>query len=161
MPVVIGAKPQSHFSDPIGLLTDCHRRIERFLVVLLRVAREVGTGPLTGEEQSRRETALNYFRDAAPKHTADEEDSLFRCCAALTRRRRRRCSRAWKVCSAITPKPDAAHREVDRRGRAWLTAGSQSREESQRLIGLLSSLDALYRAHIALEEQELFPPQSA
>ena len=29
MPVTIGGKPKSTFADPIGLLTACHRRIER------------------------------------------------------------------------------------------------------------------------------------
>jgi len=29
MPIAIGAKPRSTFTDPIGLLTDCHRRMEK------------------------------------------------------------------------------------------------------------------------------------
>jgi hypothetical protein len=40
MPIVIGAKPESSFKNPIGLLNDCHRRIERFLSVLVRVTAE-------------------------------------------------------------------------------------------------------------------------
>lgn len=35
MPVQIGA-PGYNFSDPTGLLSDCHRRIEMFLRVLRR-----------------------------------------------------------------------------------------------------------------------------
>jgi len=38
MPIVIGAKRESDFTDPIGMLSDCHRRIEMFLNVLVRVA---------------------------------------------------------------------------------------------------------------------------
>lgn len=38
MPIVIGAKRESDFTDPIGMLGDCHRRIERFLNVLLTIA---------------------------------------------------------------------------------------------------------------------------
>ena len=38
MPIVIGAKRESNFTDPIGMLGDCHRRIEMFLNVLVRVA---------------------------------------------------------------------------------------------------------------------------
>ena len=30
MPIVIGAKRESGFTDPIGMLGDCHRRIDRF-----------------------------------------------------------------------------------------------------------------------------------
>jgi hypothetical protein len=33
MPIVIGAKRESDFTDPIGMLSDCHRRIEMFLNV--------------------------------------------------------------------------------------------------------------------------------
>lgn len=49
MPVQIGAKAHS-FSDPTGLLSDCHRRIEMFLGSLQRVA-EVIELPLTKETQ--------------------------------------------------------------------------------------------------------------
>lgn len=40
MPITIGAKPAGDFSNPIELLSDCHRRIERFLGVLATVARQ-------------------------------------------------------------------------------------------------------------------------
>ena len=46
MPVVIGGKPESSFADPIGLLGDCHRRIERFLAVLVEVSAQANGGPL-------------------------------------------------------------------------------------------------------------------
>src|SRR6478752_4203174 len=77
MPIVIGAKRESDFTDPIGMLGDCHRRIEMFLNVLVRVAETVHGEELTQEQRSALETALRYFREAAPKHTADEEESLF------------------------------------------------------------------------------------
>ena len=38
MAIQIGGKPDSGFDDPIGMLIDCHRRIERFLHVLCVVA---------------------------------------------------------------------------------------------------------------------------
>src|SRR5579864_2122594 len=75
MPVQIGAKAHS-FSDPTGLLSDCHRRIEMFLGSLQRVADAIDR-PLTEEARSALESALRYFRESAPKHTADEEESLF------------------------------------------------------------------------------------
>ena len=75
MPVQIGSKAHN-FGDPTGLLSDCHRRIEMFMQVLERVAQTIDSSP---EEEVRQslETALRYFREAAPKHTADEEESLF------------------------------------------------------------------------------------
>ena len=31
MPITIGAAPEGSFAEPLRLLSDCHRRIERFL----------------------------------------------------------------------------------------------------------------------------------
>ena len=45
MSVQIGAKPDSGFDDPLGMLKDCHRRIEHFLGILRLVAeRATGAG---------------------------------------------------------------------------------------------------------------------
>src|ERR1035441_7973585 len=75
MPVQIGATAHN-FSDPTGLLSDCHRRVEMFLGTLQSVARVIDLAP--AEETSRGlESALRYFTQAAPKHTAAEEESLF------------------------------------------------------------------------------------
>ena len=75
MPVQIGGKTHS-FREPTGLLSDCHRRIEMFLGSLVRVAQLVEK-PLDADARTAMETSLHYFREAAPKHTADEEESLF------------------------------------------------------------------------------------
>src|SRR6202051_4820731 len=77
MPIVIGAKRESDFTDPIGMLGDCHRRIEMFLNMLVRVAEQAHGEALNEEQRGALETALRYFREAAPKHTADEEERLF------------------------------------------------------------------------------------
>ena len=75
MPVQIGKKVHS-FNNPTGLLSDCHRRMEMFMRSLEAVAKVIDSVP---DEETRRalEAALKYFREAAPKHTADEEESLF------------------------------------------------------------------------------------
>jgi hypothetical protein len=75
MPVQIGAKTHN-FADPTGLLSDCHRRVELFLDALGAVA-EVIDRPATEGTSRALESALRYFGQAAPKHTADEEQSLF------------------------------------------------------------------------------------
>lgn len=75
MPVQIGSKTHS-FSDPTALLSDCHRRIEMFLGTLEKVGVHIDV-PLTDEPRRALESALRYFREAAPKHTADEEQSVF------------------------------------------------------------------------------------
>ncbi len=77
MPITIGSKQEADFSDPIGLLSDCHRRIERFLGVLVTVATQAEGAALNPEQRGALEISLRYFKLAAPKHTLDEEDSLF------------------------------------------------------------------------------------
>jgi hemerythrin-like domain-containing protein len=151
MPVVIGAKPQSNFSDPIGLLTDCHRRIERFLGVLVRVVTDVRGGELSGEQRVALDTALKYFREAAPKHTADEEETLFP--------RLRAAGHALADLDTLHEdhgRADRAHAEVDRLGREWLDRALAPAETSK-LATLLTELAALYRAHIDVEEKSIFP----
>jgi hemerythrin-like domain-containing protein len=153
MPIVIGAKPESDFTDPVGLLTDCHRRIEGFLGVLVQVAAEARGGPLTDVQRRAFDNALRYFRDAAPKHTADEERSLFP-------RLRRAAEEAMARVDALEAdhvRADAAHAEVDRLGQEWLRTGSLSPADAERLSALLAELSELYRAHIAVEEREVFP----
>lgn len=157
MPVVIGAKPQSSFRDPIGLLTDCHRRVERFLSVLVQVIAQARGGPLSDEQRTALDTALRYFREAAPKHTADEEASLFprlktaggpELCAVLDR-----------VAALEQDHAEAGqqHAEVDRLGQAWLADGVLPPDGAARFSSLVAALTDMYRAHIAVEEQEVFP----
>ena len=82
MPVQIGA-PQDHsFASPLQLLSDCHRRIEHFLGVLSRVVAQAGANLMPDESQAL-ETTLRYFKEAAPRHTEDEEVSLFPRLAAV------------------------------------------------------------------------------
>ncbi len=157
MPVTIGAKKESDFSDPLGMLGDCHRRIERFLAVLVAVtAREKG-GALSDQRRNELSTALTYFRDAAPRHTADEEESLFP---------RLRQSPDAGVREALArldrlehdhARAARAQDEVDRLGRQWLTAGELPPEDAARLASVLGELAELYREHIALEDTGIFP----
>lgn len=77
MGIQIGAKPDSGFDDPLGMLKDCHRRIEHFLGILCIVAERTQPRRLTEEETTAVEAALNYFQTGGQRHTADEEESLF------------------------------------------------------------------------------------
>ena len=157
MPVAIGAKRESDFTDPIGMLGDCHRRLERFLNVLVTLAAQEKGGPLTAERRTNLATSLHYFREAAPKHTSDEEESLFP--------RLRRVDPAGS--EAILMRIEAleqdhecagkAHDEVDRLGQLWLASGHLSPAEAYRLSAVLDQLARLYRGHIAIEDTEVFP----
>ena len=157
MPVLIGAKPESTFEDPIGLHGDCHRRIERFLSILVRDAAEARGNPLSDEQRTAFQTALKYFREAAPKHTADEEESLF------PRLRGMQMPEVRAVLSRVDRLEedhacaDKAHDEVDRLGSLWLEEGNLTPERASQLSSLIEELSELYRRHIAMEEGEVFP----
>jgi len=86
MAIQIGAKPDSGFDDPIGMLKDCHRRIESFLGILCVVIDRTQGRSLTDEEREAVKAALQYFRTGGQRHTADEEESLFPRLRNLSRR---------------------------------------------------------------------------
>ncbi|MGE5644630.1 MAG: hemerythrin domain-containing protein [Acidobacteriota bacterium] len=157
MPVVIGAKPESSFADPFGLLTGCHRRIEGFLSVLVQVAAEAQGGPLTAEQRSALDTALRYFREAAPKHTADEEQSLFPRLQNLDSPRVKAVLAQVDALKGQHIEADRSHAEIDQLGQLWLSDGFLPAADTVRLLELLTRLSELYKGHIALEEGQVFP----
>src|SRR5215469_11619677 len=158
MPITIGAKPESTFADPIGLLTDCHRRIERFLGVLVQL---MGQTTLTGEQRRALDTALRYFREAAPKHTADEEESLFPRLRSLDRPAMEPVLAKVEALQNEHAEAEKNHAEVDRLGLVWLAAGSLSPDDAARFRKLVTLLADLYRVHIAVEERDVFPAAAA
>ena len=149
MPIVIGAKRESDFTDPIGMLGDCHRRIERFLNALLTVATGAKGGPLTNEQQAALATGLRYFREAAPKHTADEEESLFPRLSRLDRPDLQPLLARIDSLQQDHECAERSHREVDRLGQLWLANGRLSPQDAEDLATVLTQLTALYHRHIA------------
>jgi hemerythrin-like domain-containing protein len=161
MPIVIGAKRESDFTDPIGMLGDCHRRIEMFLNVLMRVAEQARGEALNEEQHSALETALRYFREAAPKHTADEEESLFPRLRQIDSADVRPLLARIESLEEEHVCADRSHGEVDNLGRLWLRDETLSPEQASRLLTLLVQLRDLYRHHIATEDNEIFPAAAA
>ena len=155
MPVQIGAKTHS-FNDPTGLLSDCHRRIEMFMLSLEAVADAIGTPP---NDETRRalETALTYFREAAPKHTADEEESLF---PRLRGSHSPELETAFSQLDALEVDhrwAEPLHAELDRLGREYLSHGQLSPADAQQFRSAVAQLASMYRRHIAVEDNVLFP----
>lgn len=159
MPVQIGARPEANFTDPIGLMTDCHRRIERFLGILLRIAHEVAGRSLREDQKVALRTALQYFREAAPRHTADEEDSLFPYLRAQAGSARELHPVLQQIDELESDhvQADVAHQRIDQLGAKWLEKGRLSTGEAAQMAELLQDLESRYRAHIAVEEGSVFP----
>ena len=156
MPVGIGVAAGT-FTNPIGLMSDCHRRIERFLKVLLIVTQEAEGKPLSPEQRSGLAAALKYFREAAPRHTADEEEDLF---PALRRSAQPGVSQILERVERLETDHKMAaewHAEVDEAGERWLSQNHLPAEEVSRLKDALLALSTLYQAHIEVEDREIFP----
>jgi hemerythrin-like domain-containing protein len=155
MPVQIGAKAHS-FSEPTGLLSDCHRRIEMFVASLERVSRLIDK-QLERDARAALDSALRYFREAAPKHTADEEQSLF------PRLRQLQHPDAQAAVGALEPlekehrRADSLHAEVDELGRRCLARGSLSKSEADRFRHAVAELASIYKEHIRIEDELVFP----
>lgn len=155
MPVQIGARSHS-FSDPTGLLSDCHRRIEMFLGTLERVASIIDR-PLTDDTRPALESALRYFREAAPKHTADEEESLF------PRLRRMHLPDLEAALSKLAPLEHdhllaaSLHAQVEKLGQRYLATGSLQSSDTAAFRKAVASLVSLYKQHINIEDNLVFP----
>ena len=155
MGIQIGAKPDAGFDDPLGMLKDCHRRIERFLGVLCLVVERAPGRELTEEERAAVQAALSYFRAGGLRHTRDEEDSLFPRMRA----------------AGIDPAEiervgglehdhrvaDDLHNETDRLYTSWLENRRLEAAQESVLRQATQQLKALYATHIDVEEKQVFP----
>ena len=156
MPVQIGQQSPEMQTDPLGLLSDCHRRVEMFLGVL-KAAAALDGRRLNDDERRSLENALRYFREAAPKHTADEEESLFPrmrqadsrdAQAALVELERLEADHRWA---------DPLHGRVEELGQRWLAAGELDSQGVLSFNEAVSQLAAMYARHIEVEEKVVFP----
>jgi hemerythrin-like domain-containing protein len=153
----IGQRPDHDFDEPLGLLSDCHRRIEHFLRVLIAVDAEAAGGTLTMTQRAALEGALRYFAVAAPQHTADEELSLF---PRLREIGASAVTQALELVERLERDHDEAdehHAAVDRLVRRWLADDRLRSTETAELRERLVRLQSLYQRHITLEDKQLFP----
>jgi hemerythrin-like domain-containing protein len=157
MLIRIGQRPDHGFDEPLGLLSDCHRRIEHFLHVLERIATRDNGGDLTPGGRADLTNAIAYFANAAPKHTADEEESLF------PRLRASDDARAQEALAIIArlerdhARADAHHHVVDVIVRRWLAEGAIDAKAVTELRDRLAALRSIYEEHIGIEDRDLFP----
>ena len=154
MAIQIGAKPDSGFDNPVGMLIDCHRRIERFLHILWMVAERANDRALTDEEAEAVLSALQYFRVGGQRHTADEEESLF------PRLRAESIAGNFEEIGGLEDDHRHAnnlHTMVDALYSAWIAAGVLSSEDELRLRSNTEQLKLLYEEHIQIEEKTVFP----
>ena len=157
MPVQLGSRPEHGFDQPLGLLSDCHRRIENFLAILQRVVDQADGAPLNDEQRRAIDVALEYFRSAAPRHTADEEQSLFPLLRGSDRPDVQAALQTVQALERDHEAADQAHAEIDAAFGQWIEAGSLTPAQTTQLVRTLGWLRQLYARHIAVEDQEIFP----
>jgi hemerythrin-like domain-containing protein len=153
-------KPEGDFKHPLVLLSDCHRRIEKFLEQIIGVCEAARDGVLPETQREALKVALRYFQKAAPLHTADEEESLFPRLRERAEAGDATAQRALAVMAQLEADHDAAdiqHAAIDEIGARWLEQSTLPAAEVAHLEAEARSLRKFYEAHIALEDNELFP----
>ena len=148
----IGAPKLSDFSDPIGVLTGCHRRIEDFLSVLETLTVADKPEPLNPERRKALEQSLNYFRNSAPKHSADEEESLFP--------RLKEAGGMKTIIAKLEKQHTRIHSlqaTIEQLGMLWSARGILGPSDWTKLKTDVEELSSIYSEHIQIEEHDVFP----
>jgi len=123
----------------------------------LRAVAGFNGGQLSEDERRALDAALRYFREAAPKHNADEEESLFprlhsvphpEVRSALADLARLEQEHGWAV---------PLHAEVDRLGQQWLFEARLARDQARAFQSAVDKLESMYGPHIEFEDRVLFP----
>lgn len=141
-------KPAPGFDDPLGLLRACHERILGHCDTLERLAPHLRRLGADQDAQQAASRILRYFQVGAPLHHEDEERDLFpvlRAHSGFPADQR-----------TVLENLVAQHRELDK---LWiqLEAALQAISKGTPADLPVQPFVARTRAHIAVEEREIFP----
>jgi len=155
----IGQTQVPDFADPLGLLSHCHRKLETYLAGLA-AAGEILLGGRAAELAGAFQVidaAREHFALRVPKHTEDEEVSLFP-------RMRRYGGVEVEDALAALAALETEHRVAERVHSEfaelveWLPRdGSAGIKEIGLFNELAAELADLYRPHIRVEDDLIFP----
>ena len=152
-----GQRMDQGFEAPFGPLSEGHRRTEGLLSGLLTVADGRRGGALAEPDREALTAGLHYFRTVLPRHSADEEQSLFPRLRASDDSQAKAAIRMVERLEADHRVAEDHHDAVDALGCRWLREGTLPAGDARALREHLVALERLYRRHIAVEDQELFP----
>jgi hemerythrin-like domain-containing protein len=148
-----------NFADPLGLMSHCHRKIEGYLAGLVasgEILRAGRASELPGALQMI-DAAREHFAVRAPKHTEDEEISLF------PRMREYGGHEAGEALAALAALEtehrvaEGVHSEFADLVERLPRDGSAGLQEINLFNELASELADLYRPHIRVEDEIIFP----
>ena len=123
---------------------------------LLSVA-DVSDEPLDDETRHALELALRYFREAAPKHTADEEESLFPRLRQLQSSEMKDALAQMDALEQDHRLAEPLHAVVEKIGNCYLEAGMLSSADAQEFREAVEQLATMYKRHIEIEDRRVFP----
>lgn len=140
--------------DPIGILEDCHRKMDRFLHVLWVVADRAAGRQLTSGEIESVVSALHYFSLNGQLHCADERDSLFPRLRAesMTGNSEDLC-----LLESNIRQTNRLYPAVDALYSAWILGGGLVPEDEMQLQSSTEKLKRLLQEHTRITEQIVFP----
>jgi hemerythrin-like domain-containing protein len=157
MAVVTAVPTQESSSQPLQLLTECHRRIEYFLEVLRLVVIPTHETDVSPEQAWALTWALRYFREVAPRHTQDEEHSLFPRLRESAVPESMDALAAMDRLEADHLRMEALQRQMESAGRQWVRAGHATRLQRTQMYVWLDELQELYHRHIDVEDTQIMP----
>ncbi|RDJ99826.1 hemerythrin HHE cation-binding protein [Paraburkholderia lacunae] len=150
---VLHASPGAGFDEPFDMLTACHEKAERMLILLERLARHLEECGADADAAQAARDITRYFDVAGPAHHEDEERHLF---PALT-------SQGLPARTAIIEKLQREHLTMSEQWKTLridldqLVAGRWPVNMSTEAFGRWATFAALYRGHIAAEETQVYP----
>ena len=123
---------------------------------LVSIGKVMDSAP-TDDTRHALETALRYFREAAPKHTADEEESLF---PRLRELQSAEVESAFSKLQELEGEhrwAEPLHAQVESLGLQYLSQGQLSPAQVEAFRSVVNELAGMYKRHIAVEDGTLFP----
>lgn len=145
--------PAPDFRHALGLLGACHRRIEGFNALLLRLPEHLERHGVDAEAVEAAQRVLKYFDSAAQHHHEDEEHDLFPQVRAAAERE------GNTEIPALIDRLLLQHQDM---GAAWqalrvpLLEMAQCRAVEAAALPVARFVE-LYRQHIPLEDDQLLP----
>jgi hemerythrin-like domain-containing protein len=147
------------FTNPLGLLVHCHERIEAQLRSLERAAEILRAGETQSLPQVflAVDVACAHFANAGVKHTEDEEVSLFPRLRELGGRGGQEAFAAMSELESQHRSAEHLHAQIDELVGNLRRDGSAEEKELDRFGDMVAELTTLYRPHILLENNFVFP----
>ena len=148
-----------NFADPLGLMSHCHRKIEGYLAGLASSGEILLAGRPAELAWAFQviDAARGHFATRAPKHTEDEEVSLFPRMREYGGHEAEEALAALAALETEHRVAEGVHSEFDELV-GWLPRdGSAGVKEIDLFNELVTELADLYRPHIRIEDEIIFP----